>query len=48
VQALRTTARASLAAYKVPRTIVQLDQLPRSIVGKVERRQVRDILLARR
>jgi long-chain acyl-CoA synthetase len=45
---LRSFARAHLAAYKVPRSVVQVPVLPRSLVGKVIRRQVRaDILAAR-
>jgi long-chain acyl-CoA synthetase len=43
---LRKYCRLTLAAYKVPRTIVQLAELPRSIVGKVERREVRGILMS--
>lgn len=45
--AIRSWARESLAAYKVPRHVFELDELPRSLVGKVVRRQVRDALLAR-
>jgi len=44
--ALREYARSRLTAYKVPKSIVVLDELPRSLVGKVQRRQVRDILVA--
>ena len=45
---LRSFARVHLAAYKVPRSVVQVPALPRSLVGKVIRRQVRaDILAAR-
>jgi len=44
-EAARAVCRARLAAYKVPRKIVVMDELPRSIVGKVQRRQVRDALL---
>lgn len=40
--------RGQLTAYKVPKTIVQLDTLPRSLVGKVQRREVREELLRRR
>jgi long-chain acyl-CoA synthetase len=43
--ALRAFARESLTPYKVPRHVTQLDELPRSIVGKVIRRKVRDRLL---
>ena len=45
---LRSFARLHLAAYKVPRSVVQVPALARSLVGKVIRRQVRaDILAAR-
>lgn len=44
--ALRDYARQHLAAYKVPRRIVVVEDLPRSLIGKVLRRQVRDRLTA--
>jgi long-chain acyl-CoA synthetase len=43
---LRDYCRTRLTAYKVPKKIVVLDELPRSLVGKVERRKVRDILVS--
>jgi len=43
-EALREFSRGKLTAYKVPKRIVVLDELPRSLVGKVERRKVRDML----
>ena len=43
--ALREFCRESLTAYKVPKRISQADELPRSLIGKVLRRQVRDRLL---
>ena len=43
---LRDYSRTKLTAYKVPKKIVVLDELPRSLVGKVERRKVRDMLVA--
>jgi len=43
---LKVACRGSLAAYKVPRRIVVVDELPRSLIGKVLRRQVRDQLIA--
>jgi len=46
VDALRAHCRSNLAAYKVPRVIVELDELPRSMIGKVLRREVRQLLLA--
>ncbi|WP_396290533.1 long-chain-fatty-acid--CoA ligase [Curtobacterium sp. KT1] len=44
--ALRTWAREQLAAYKVPRRVVVVEDLPRSMIGKVLRRKVRDQILA--
>ncbi len=46
VEALRAHCRTLLSAYKVPRTIVERDELPRSLIGKVLRRVVRDELTA--
>jgi long-chain acyl-CoA synthetase len=43
---LRDFCRRHLAAYKVPKRVVKLDELPRSLIGKVMRREVRDSLLA--
>ncbi|TAM70180.1 MAG: long-chain fatty acid--CoA ligase [Microbacteriaceae bacterium] len=43
--AIRAFARENLTAYKVPRHVVQMDELPRSLIGKVLRKQVRDALL---
>jgi len=43
--AMRATLRGSLAAYKVPREIIQLDELPRNLIGKVLRKQVREQLV---
>lgn len=44
VEALREHCRSRLSAYKVPRQIVAVDELPRSLIGKVLRRQVRQQL----
>jgi len=44
-EALRDFCRGTLAAYKVPRRIVVVDELPHSLIGKVLRREVRDSLL---
>jgi long-chain acyl-CoA synthetase len=44
--ALREYCRAHLSAYKVPRSIVTVDVLPRSLIGKVLRREVRTQLTA--
>ncbi|WP_150957128.1 long-chain-fatty-acid--CoA ligase [Microbacterium testaceum] len=46
VEAVRAFARGILTPYKVPKRIVVVDELPRSLIGKVLRRQVRDRLLA--
>lgn len=46
LDAVRESIRGSLAGYKVPRRIVAVDDLPRSQIGKVLRREVRDQLLA--
>ncbi|WP_431247300.1 long-chain-fatty-acid--CoA ligase [Leifsonia xyli] len=45
-EAIRAYGRDCLTAYKVPKHVYQLEELPRSIVGKVIRRKVRDQLLA--
>ena len=44
--ALLAFARKQLTAYKVPRRVVVLDSLPRSLIGKVLRREIRDTLVA--
>src|SRR5665811_2545198 len=44
-EALRAHCRASLAAYKVPRRIVQIEDTPRSMLGKILRKQVREQVL---
>jgi long-chain acyl-CoA synthetase len=46
VEAIREFARGILTPYKVPRRIFVVDELPKSLIGKVLRRQVRDRLLA--
>jgi long-chain acyl-CoA synthetase len=48
VDDIRAYARTRLTAYKVPRVVVQSAELPRSIVGKVLRRVVREQLIASR
>jgi len=44
--ALINFCRERLAAYKVPRDIVAVDELPKSMLGKVLRKQVREEYLA--
>ncbi|WP_294179430.1 long-chain-fatty-acid--CoA ligase [uncultured Schumannella sp.] len=46
-EALRAFARERLAAYKVPRRVEFVDELPKSLIGKVLRKRVRDELLTR-
>ncbi len=43
---VRAFARERLAGYKVPRRVIVVEELPRSQIGKVLRRQVRDDLEA--
>lgn len=45
-EALRTFCRTRLTPYKVPKRIVRVAELPRSLIGKVLRRKVRDELIA--
>lgn len=48
VDALRDHCRTRLTAYKVPKHIVAVEDLPRSLIGKVLRREVRERILAQR
>ncbi len=45
--ALRAHARENLAGYKVPKHVYFVDELPKSIIGKVLRKNVKEALLAR-
>jgi len=45
---VRDFVRANLAAYKVPKSVISVEELPKSLIGKVLRRQVREQLLADR
>ncbi|WP_406044218.1 long-chain-fatty-acid--CoA ligase [Micromonospora sp. NBC_00898] len=47
-EGVRSACRKHLAGYKVPRRVVVVEELPRSQIGKVLRREVRDKLLAER
>ena len=47
VESVREFARGVLTPYKVPRRIFIVDELPKSLIGKVLRRQVRERLLER-
>ncbi|RFA12737.1 long-chain fatty acid--CoA ligase [Subtercola boreus] len=44
-KAIRDFCREALTAYKVPRRVVVVDELPTSLIGKVLRKKVRDDLL---
>ena len=44
VEELREFARGILTPYKVPRRVFVVDELPKSLIGKVLRRQVRESL----
>ena len=46
VEAVREFARGILTPYKVPRRVFVVDELPKSLIGKVLRRQVRESVLA--
>jgi long-chain acyl-CoA synthetase len=46
-EAVRAACRDQLTAYKVPRRVIVVDELPRSMIGKVLRREVREQLMAR-
>jgi long-chain acyl-CoA synthetase len=46
VEAIRDYVRGVLTPYKVPRRVFVVDELPKSLIGKVLRRQVRERLLA--
>jgi long-chain acyl-CoA synthetase len=46
VESIRDFARGILTPYKVPRRIFVVDELPKSLIGKVLRRQVRERLLS--
>ncbi|WBU37320.1 long-chain-fatty-acid--CoA ligase [Homoserinibacter sp. YIM 151385] len=43
---LRAHARDALAAYKVPKRVVIVEELPKSMIGKVLRKKVREQLIA--
>jgi long-chain acyl-CoA synthetase len=43
--AIREFARDNLTPYKVPKRVVAVDELPKSLIGKVLRKRVRDSLI---
>jgi len=45
VEALRAYGRETLGAYKVPRQVFFVDELPKSLIGKVLRKKVKDSLV---
>ena len=45
-EGLRAFARDNLTAYKVPKHVYAVEELPRSLIGKVLRREVREKLVA--
>jgi long-chain acyl-CoA synthetase len=45
IEGIRDFVRGILTPYKVPRRVFVVDELPKSMIGKVLRRQVRDSLL---
>ncbi|CAH0160367.1 long-chain-fatty-acid--CoA ligase [Microbacterium sp. Bi121] len=45
-EAIRAFARGILTPYKVPRRLFVVDELPKSLIGKVLRRQVKERILA--
>ncbi|MDI9890388.1 long-chain-fatty-acid--CoA ligase [Microbacterium sp. IEGM 1404] len=45
-EGIRDYCKSRLASYKVPRRVVVVDDLPRSLIGKVLRREVRERLMA--
>ncbi|MBO9578845.1 MAG: AMP-binding protein [Microbacteriaceae bacterium] len=45
VDAVREFARGQIAAYKVPRRLFVIDELPKSLIGKVLRKQVKEQLV---
>ncbi len=46
IDGIREFVRGILTPYKVPRRLFVVDELPKSLIGKVLRRQVRETLLA--
>ena len=41
---LKVFCRSKLSAYKVPRKFIQIDSIPKNILGKVERKKLRELL----
>lgn len=45
---IRAFAKANLTPYKVPKRVVAVEELPKSLIGKVLRKKVRDALIEAR
>ncbi len=45
--AVREAARERLTPYKVPKRVFEIDELPRTVIGKILHRQVKDELQER-
>ncbi len=45
--AIRSFARENLTPYKVPRRVIAVDELPKSLIGKTLRRAVRERMIAK-
>ena len=43
-QALRSWCRATLASFKVPKSVIHLEALPRNPTGKIMRRELTVLL----
>ena len=41
-EAIRAASREHLAAYKVPKRVVIVDDLPKTVIGKLLRRELRE------
>ena len=44
IKQLKVFCRSKLSAYKVPRKFIQIDSIPKNILGKVERKKLRELL----
>ena len=44
IKQLKVFCRSKLSTYKVPRKFIQIDSIPKNILGKVERKKLRELL----
>jgi len=44
IKQLKVFCKSKLSAYKVPRKFIQIDSIPKNILGKVERKKLRELL----